>query len=430
MDVLLYAVQSVLGVGAVAILPIVILLLGLFFRVKPLEALKCGLFVGIGFQGIQLVVSFLVATLNPIIQHYVDAGTGFTIVDVGWETLSAASWAVPYAALVVPLGLILNFILIRLKVTQTLNVDIWNYHHILRVSALVSLVLAAAGLKAGFANYAISVLFCLILSAFLEKVGDWIAPWWHRYFGLEGTTCTTFTYIGTALPIAVVSNKVIDLIPGLNKVELTYERLYGKIGELSNPTIIGAIIGAFLAVLTGQDAAGIIKIAVGLSAAITLTPRMVKLFMEGMAPVSAAARDYMITKLGPDEDFNIGVDVALGVGDQTAITCSSIMIPISIALAFILPGNSFFPSAFFGSSLLYLMCIVCMVTKGNIVRSLIVGTVYMLFLYFAFNFTAPLCTAFVANSGVMDITAGMQVTASGMNDFFAVILRCIYGLFA
>ena len=81
-----------------------------------------------------------------------------------------------------------------------------------------------------------------------------------------------------------------------------------------------------------------------------------------------------------------------GVGDQTVITSSAIMIPIAILIAFIYPGNKFFPVAFFGSSLLYAMATICMVTKGNVFRAIICGMFYMIFCFFAFNITASLCT--------------------------------------
>ncbi len=417
-------VQSILGVGAVAILPIMILILGVFFRMKFMNALKAGLLVGIGFQGVKLVVSFLVTTLNPVIQHYAASGSGFTIIDVGWETLSAAAWATKFAAIFVPAGLILNFVLIRFKWIKTLNVDVWNYWHLLKSAAILSLILMLMGIT-GIANYAISFVFGLILTVLIEKVGDLIAPYWQKYFGLEGTTCTTILQLAGTLPIAIVVDKVIDKIPGINKINVSYEAVGERIGEFANPTIIGAILGAFLGILTGQSIAVIIQIAVGLAAAITLTPRMVKLFMEGISPISTAARDYMIKRLGPDAQFNIGVDIALGVGDQTVITASAIMIPISILIAFIFPGNKFFPVAFFGSSLLYAMATISMVTKGNIFRSLICGALYMCFCFFAFNFTAPLATQFVASSGVIEVAAGSMVNAGGMNNFVDMLLALL-----
>lgn len=417
-------VQSILDVGAVAILPIMIFILGCFFRMKPMQALRSGLIVGIGFQGVKLVVNFLVETLNPVIQHYAGSGEGFTIMDVGWETLSAAAWTVEFAALFVPVGLIINFILIRTKFVKTLNVDVWNYWHLLRSAAILSLVLMFAGVT-GTANYVISFVFGIFLTVFIEKIGDWIAPWWQKYFGLEGTTCTTSLQLAGTLPIALLVNKIMDALPGIRKVNISYERIGDKIGEFANPTIIGAILGAFLAIITGQSIPVIIQTSVGLSAAITLTPRMVKLFMEGISPLSTAARDYMIRKLGEDAEFNIGVDIALGVGNQTVITSSAIMIPIAILIAFVYPGNKFFPVAFFGSSLLYAMATICMVTKGNVFRAVICGIFYMIFCFFAFNITAPLCTEFVANAGVIEIAEGTMVNAGGINNFFDVLLAVV-----
>lgn len=421
-------VQSILNVGAVALLPLMILFIGLIFKVNFLKALKSGLMVGIGFQGLQLVVGFLVATLNPIIKHYASTGSGFSIVDVGWETLSAAAWATQFTAIIVPLGLIINFLLIRFKVIKTLNVDIWNYWHLLRSAAILSLILTFMGIS-GLANYSISIAFGVLLSVFICYIGDKVAPYWQEYFGLEGTTCTTILQIVTTLPIAIAINYVIDSIPVIKKINISFETIGDKFGSLADPTIIGAILGAFLGILTGQPLPVIIKISVGLAAAITLTPRMVRLFMEGMSPISRAARDYMIKKLGEDADINIGVDIALGVGNQTAITVGAFMIPICISLAFILPWNKFFPAAFFGSSLTYAMATITMVSKGNMFRSILIGCVYMVFTLFAFNFTASLCTQFVSNSGVVSLPAGVLVAAGGMNNFIDVILAAIGKLF-
>ena len=425
MAVLKSIIQAIINAGAVAILPLFILILGLFFKVKFTKALKSGLLAGIGFKGLQLVVSFLVTTVTPIIKHY--SGKGFNIVDVGWETLSAAAWATKFAALIIPIGLVLNFVLIRFKLTKTLNVDIWNYWHLLRHAAILSLVLMAMGIT-GVPNFAISTAFGVFLSVLICYIGDRIAPWWQKYFGLEGTTCTTVLQTVTTLPIAVVTDKIISKIPGLNKINISYKLLDEKIGGFASPTIIGAILGAFLGIITGQPLTAILQIAVGLAAVITLTPRMVSLFMEGISPISSAARDYMIKKLGPDADFNIGVDIALGVGDQTTITVGVLMIPISIFLAFVLPGNAFFPIAFFGSSLTYAMATVCMITKGNVFRSLLIGIVYMVFTIYAFNYTAALCTQFVVSSGVMQVPAGARVVAGGMNNFIDLLLAALNNL--
>ncbi len=98
-----------------------------------------------------------------------------------------------FAALVIPVGIVLNLILVRLKLTKTLNVDIWNYMHFL--------VPGAPGI------------FCVrqFYHRFLCRGGFEYcgSVYWRfdcaqmaKYYGLEGTTCTTMIHIGWTLPFA------------------------------------------------------------------------------------------------------------------------------------------------------------------------------------------------------------------------------------
>lgn len=92
-------------------------------------AIKSGITVGIGFIGLGTVVGLLNTSLHPAIEYYSKVGSGFTVADIGWPAVGAAAWVAPFAAMVIPIGIILNLILVRLKLTKTLNVDIWNYMH-------------------------------------------------------------------------------------------------------------------------------------------------------------------------------------------------------------------------------------------------------------------------------------------------------------
>lgn len=123
MDWLLNAVQTLLNMGAVAILPVMILIIGLIFRMKFGEALKAGLLVGIGFQGLSLVISLLFTTIDPAVSYYQAMGSGFTVTDMGWASVGAASWSVPFAPFVVPVIFLINVIMIRLKLTKVINVE-------------------------------------------------------------------------------------------------------------------------------------------------------------------------------------------------------------------------------------------------------------------------------------------------------------------
>lgn len=58
MDIVLAFFKEFINMGAAVMLPVVIFVLGLFFRMKPAQALRAGLLVGIGFQGVVLTINF------------------------------------------------------------------------------------------------------------------------------------------------------------------------------------------------------------------------------------------------------------------------------------------------------------------------------------------------------------------------------------
>ena len=52
MDAVFSFFKGIVDLGAAVMLPIVLIIIGLFFRMKLGQAIKSGLMVGIGFQGL------------------------------------------------------------------------------------------------------------------------------------------------------------------------------------------------------------------------------------------------------------------------------------------------------------------------------------------------------------------------------------------
>jgi PTS system galactitol-specific IIC component len=421
-------VQKILGVGATALLPIMITLLGLYFRMPFFRALKNGLLIGIGFLGLNLVLGLLRATLVPITEYYKASGSGFHILDLGWQDLAASAWASPFAAIVVPAGLVLNFVLIRIKVTKTLNVDIWNYWHFLMSASIAYYLLALAGLGTAAAG-SLGFLLAMALVITDLKLADKIAPRWQKYFGLEGTTCSTFLHISTIWPVAWLGTKIVRAIPGIRDADVSLSWVNKRLGAFGDTAILSFFIGMLLAAITFQPFDVWLKTGVGVSAAIILLPRMVALLMEGLTPVSRAAKAKMHESLGEDQDIHVGMDCALGTGDPTAITAALIMIPITIGLAFVIPGNQFFPIGMMGS-LAYMTAICSMETEGNLLHTILVCSLYMIFTMVSLNFLADLGTAFIGTSGTVDLKGAKAVGSSLHNipDIILGILGKIFGL--
>lgn len=98
-----------------------------------------------------------------------------------------------------------------------------------------------------------------------------------------------------------------------------------------------------------------------------LMPRMVKIIMEGLIPVSEAAREFLQKKYG-DRELYIGLDAAVAVGHPAVISTALILVPITIFLAVILPGNKVLPFADL-ATIPFCVAFIVGSRKGNIVHS-------------------------------------------------------------
>lgn len=371
----------------------------IIFRMKFGQAVKAGLLVGIGFQGLSLAVNLLTTTIQPVMDYYEEMGSGYDVLEIGFAALGGASWTVPFAVFAIPAIVIINLILVRAKITKVLNVDIWNFMHFLVPGALA---------YALFGSAVVGFLVTVALSVVTLFFSQWLAPKWGEFFGLEGTTCTTLAFASLVYPISYLLNKLIDKIPGVNKIDLDMDKVGEKLGIFGDPAIIGIVVGLFLCVLTKQDVSSLLTICMGIAAVMVLIPRMVGIMMEGLTPIGNAANEYMKNKLGEDEDVYIGMDIALGLGDPACITCTAIMIPLTIAMAFVIPDMRFFPLGIL-AEVCYLAPMYVLTGKGNIFRSLISMIIIMgLTLFFA-NMFAPEATQMMS---VTSVDFDGMVTAS------------------
>lgn len=408
MDYLLEFIQSILGLGAVVILPIMIFILGVFFRMKIGAAIKSGLFVGIGFQGLVLVIGLLISSIAPVTNYYQSLGSGFTTTDLGFATVGAASWTVPFAPFAIPLIVFANLLLLKIGLTKVMNVDIWNYVHFLIPGAMA---------YALFNSITIGLAVTVGLSILTLFIAEKIAPKWQSYFGLEGTTCSTLSFISFTFPVAFLINKIIDYIPGLNKIDISMGKIANKLGFFGEPALVGFIVGIFLGCITKQNVGTSLVMGMGISAVLILIPRMVSIMMEGITPIGNAASLYMKKHTKNNSEIYIGMDIALSLGDPACITTTILTIPVVILFAFIIPGMTYFPIPILGV-ICYVVPLCVMSSNGNLFRSLITAFFSMFYIVYFSNMFAPEATLMMA-------ATGMPVQGMVTDGFFGFDPGCV-----
>lgn len=413
MDKVLAVVQYILNMGPTVILPITILILGLIFKIKFSKALKSGLTIGIGFVGINLVVNLLTTTLGPAAQAMVERfGLSLTIIDVGWPMTASATWASPVAPLLIPICLIVNLILIYFNKTKTLNIDLWNYWHFIVAGATGYIVTG---------SYVWAIICAIIMECLVLYTADKTAPYVQEFYGLEGICLPTGSTTSFA-PLGYLVGKIVEKIPGINKLNADPESIQKRFGIFGEPMMMGIILGLILGTLAGYEVSEIFNVGMSMGAVMFLMPRMVKILMEGLVPISEAVRDFLQEKY-EGRDLYIGLDAALATGHPSVLSTALILVPITLFLAVILPGNKVLPFGDLATIPFYVAFIVCF-RKGNIVQSVITGTIVLaISLFMATNY-APVHTELLQQANMMPKGAAIVSSIdTGGNLFKWAILK-------
>lgn len=387
--------------GASVMMPIILTIIGVVLGAKFGKALRGGLTVGIGFIGLNLVTGLMGDNLAPAVQQMAQRfGLTLSTVDIGWPAASAIAFGTTIGLIIIPIGLIVNIVMLLTNTTQTLDVDIWNYWHFAFTG---SLIYALTG------NFAYGVIAAIINMVIVMVIGDYTAPKVEETLGMPGVSLP-HGFTAAFVPIAVVVDKVIDLIPGVKNINIDIEKLQKRFGVFGEPMLVGTVLGIVIAALTGNNLQSVLQIGVTLGAVMVLIPKMAALLMEGLMPISDAAQEFVSSKFANRGKIYIGLDSAVGVGHPVCLTVSLILVPLAVFLAVVLPGNTVLPMTDL-SVLPYMFVLIVPLVGGNGFRALITGIVCLVGGLYISTDLAPSITA-VAKSINFAIPKGAATISS------------------
>lgn len=383
------AFQAIISAGVYVMLPIIITILGLCFGLKISKAFKAGVTIAIGFAGINLVTQLMKDQLGPAAQAMVqNFGVQLDVLDVGWSALASVAWASPIVPFIVFEVILINIVMILLKLTDTMDVDIWNYHSMLTCGGLV---MFATG------NLGLALLASGIMSVITFKFADWSAPFVSHFFGIPNVSLPHVP-AASSLIIAAPMNWILERIPVVKDIDLNLSGVKKYLGFFGEPWMLGLILGCIIGALARYNPGQIFTLGVYMSAVMVLLPRMTVLFVEGLMPVSNAASKFC-QKHFKGRELHIGLDAAVVVGNDSVITLALLMVPITLLLAVILPGNHMLPFADL-AILTFRVALVVAVCRGNMFRSLITSCIVMAAILYGGTFAATYMTEFAASVGL------------------------------
>ena len=392
-----------LDLGASIALPILITLFGVALGEKLPRAFRAGVMIGIGFIGINLIIGLLFGQVGPAAEGLVHRfNVNLSIVDVGWPASAAIAFGSKVGAVIIPVCLLLNLLLLFLGLTKTFDIDLWNYWHFAFVGGLVGSI--THSYAKGIATAGIAMILTLALA-------DWAAPRIQAHYDYPDIS---FPH-GTSAPYALLAfplNWVFDRIPGFKNLKADPDSIQKRFGIFGESMMLGLGIGLLLGIAgfgLGHPRTDIIKIlglGINLAAVMLLLPRMVAILMEGLMPISEAARNF-VQKRFPGRKFYIGLDSAVVIGQPAVIATSLILVPVTLLTAIALApvGNKVLPLVDL-ATIPFIVALMVPIFRGNIIRAVVGGAIAIGGGLFIATAIGPTLTSVAVESGFKNTTGG------------------------
>lgn len=414
MEFILSVFQYISDLGATVMMPIIICIMGCILGAGFGKSLRAGLTVGIGFIGLNLVTGLMGNNLAPAVSAMAERfGLSLSVIDVGWPAAAQIAFASTVGNVIIPVCLIVNIVMLLTNTTQTVDVDIWDYWHFAFTGALVAIVTG---------SQIFGVIAAILNMVIIMVLGDWTAKGVEETLGLPGVSLP-HGFTTAYAPIAMAVDWVLDKIPGVNKISFDIEKMQKKFGVFGEPILVGTVLGIIIGIVAGYKIPAILSLGINLGAVLVLIPKMAALLMEGLLPVSDAASEFIEKKFSNRGKIYIGLDSAVGVGHPMTLSVALVLVPITVFLAVLLPGNKVMPFADL-AVIPWMFVLITPVVKGNGFRALIIGIVVLTAGLYIATDLSPLITSAAINAGFdMGSATAISSICDGANPLTWAITR-------
>ena len=421
MEILQTAVGWFLGLGSTVIVPIVLIILGLIFRVGFAKAVRGGVTTGVGLAGLFLVVNLIISALQPAVQALAtNMGIEKSFVDVNWADAGIA-WGWPGVAGLVVSILVVNVLMVVLKLTKTLWTDVWSYWH---GSALAGFVWALTG-----GNVVLGIAAGVLYLVLGSLMSDMTAKKYQEFNDMPGIGVPCGTTVQASL-FAMPVVWLLDRIPGIKDWDASPDGIKKRFGLIGEPAILGLILGFIIGIAAGYSVQAWLGLGMQVATMMVVLPRMVSIIAEGIVPITMSIVQYMRERF-KDREIYVAVDCAVLLGHPAVMASSVILFPLCVLLAAVLPGVQMLPIASLAVIPFWAGAVVPY-TKGNVVKTVIVLLLYAIpFMYFS-TWTVDAHTEAFSMMGQYgdQISQGLKLASWDMGgDILGFFIQKLFGLF-
>lgn len=407
--------------GSAIIVPFIIAIIALVFKVKPKKAFLSALYAGVSLEGITLMVGAFTPIITPLVQNMAQVMKGITgvnlnVFDVGWQATSLVAFSTSAGMIYLGLGIALQTVLFLIKWTKCFQPsDLWNNYSYMVWGAMVIYVTG---------SFPLGIACMVLLNLYSLLVADVLAKRWSNYYQYPNCTIIAMHNIETGI-FGIVLDPILNLLH-LNKVQLNPQSIQDKVGFLGEPMTIGFILGFIIGLLgnianlgTMEAWGSVFTAGVATAAVMAIFPKITGFFAQAFAPITEAARVFMGN--AGDREWYIAVNDAVAYGEPATLTCGLLLMPIMVIIAFFLPGNQTLPVVDL-VAIPYMVEGLIAVFNGNMAKVLVTGVIWFSIGLLMCTATAPLFTEVAKDAGYA-IPAGAAMITS-----FNILGRPLIGL--
>lgn len=376
--------KPLIDLGAAPLMLIVLTLIALIFRVKFSKALEGGIKLAIALTAIGSVINMLTTTFQSALDSFVkNTGLSLNITDVGWAPLATITWGSPYTLFFLLILIIVNIIMLFMNKTNTLDVDIFDVWH-----------LAFVGLFAKYCGAPLWLATLLVIVIGIMKIinSDLMKPTFSDLLDAPDDNPMTTTHMNYMMnPIIMVFNKIFDkLFYKLDKYDFDSAKLNEKIGFWGSRFAIGIYLGIFIGLLSRSSVQEIFTLSLTAATCMELFSIIGSWFIAAVEPLSQGITDFASKRLN-GRTFNIGLDWPFIAGRSEVWAAANVLAPIMLLESLILPGNGLLPLG--GIIAMGVTPALLVVTRGRILRMIIIGAIELPIFLWAGTLSAPFVTA-------------------------------------
>jgi PTS system galactitol-specific IIC component len=264
----------IINMGAAPMMVIILTVIACCFKVKFSEALMGGLKLGIAITGISAVIGLLTTAFSDAMTKFVaSTGIQLTITDLGWAPLATITWGSPYTLFFLLIMVLVDIVMIVLDRTNTIDVDVFDIWH-----------LAFVGLACMYFGAPLWVATLLVVFIGVLKImnSDVMRPTFNDLIDAPGNPMTTTHMNYMMNPIIMVFNKFFDrFLPGLDRYDFDAAKLNEKVGFWGSKFSIGICLGIFVGLLAHEDIKSICTLAFTAAVCLELFSLIGAWFIEG-----------------------------------------------------------------------------------------------------------------------------------------------------